>query len=229
METNANQQMTPESQYPINDIKVQSKPSKLPILLLFFLLLGSLSLSAYLYFENQTLNNKLALSTSIPTALPSPLTTSKPSEEKAPSDWQTYSNSKFPLTIQYPSEWYFDELDAWTFTVGFEDHAFEIPEATEYYPTIALTVTEDLSIQKAAEDYKLNFFDKNVEETEFMINETIPAIQLKGKLGPGMWEGIFRKTTFIFVNGKVVAYTLDKESAESIYDQMLATVKLAKF
>lgn len=72
--------------------------------LLLTLSIFSLSISGYLFWQNQQLMKQLA---AMPTPTASPLGSPKPVAEAAdPAEgWKTYTNTKYEFNVRYPNDW----------------------------------------------------------------------------------------------------------------------------
>lgn len=85
---------------------IQTKSSKLPIIILTILLVASLAGLVYFYFQNQSLKQQLASMTPVvqtTESTPSPTPSTTPSDDI--SDWKTYNSEPHRITFSYPPSW----------------------------------------------------------------------------------------------------------------------------
>jgi len=146
--------ITPSNPQPIVSSLPSAHPSKLPIIILSFLLLASLVGLIYLYMQIKTLKNQLGVDQPASTATltnskslalsPDPSTTIDKT-----ADWKTYTSPQ-KTTIQYPPDWKIDtkytkdinddtaEDKFFSFTLSKELHSITIAFPDGFGPGICI-------------------------------------------------------------------------------------------
>lgn len=151
-------------------------------------------------------------------------------------DWQTFSNERLQLKFSYPKSWFRFGDSMSSFIALSTKEIKELPpdgpsgEITAAINECTNTVTNekfpcDKSISERIANVRDNFTRESFTITDkFQVGGKIGA-QVSGIFGPGPYEGLKVKDTFVPFGDYLLLFTLYGEGAEQIYDQILSTIK----
>jgi hypothetical protein len=235
MENNSKQ---PTAQQPI--VQVTSSGNKINTVLLIIILLVVFGIGAYLLGTKQNIlvaqNQHKAITPTISQPTPTP---------ESAVNWKVYENSKFGYSINYKSDWTYREFPDTQTGAGFRQLSSPSEIASECITVDEMTTSSssydlpfDEYVKKAAtveiQNYeKLNSIKKITAESGLIGYETTWNYRSmkdgteKISLPITYFEN--KKTiqdSYGPINYKAVQIRLDNQKCESVYNQMLTTLKL---
>ncbi len=182
------------------------------ILAMALFVLTSLSVVAFLYYQNQALKKMLA-SYQTPVSSPTPTATANPT-----ASWKTYTYDKYGYSFKYPSEYTVEERVPGFLVVtspgetaaqaGISvDSRLQGPHSSYSNAKKVITTTNDLTVSKTASGWEI--------------------FQGMGK--DGMLKGIeFRFGIAPYKTGAIAVETLANTQYVNVFDQILSTFHFLK-
>ncbi|MFA5770548.1 MAG: hypothetical protein WC894_03595 [Patescibacteria group bacterium] len=209
-------------QPPVQIPDFQPKPNYLKTIILSVLIIITLSLIAYLAFQNQKLQKQI-LNPQVSPTIQAPSPTSKPSSSiSTPSDetagWKTYTNTKYKYTLQYPLEWQIRENVTDVFP-NKPPSTYIFEKIEEFAPGIYIWVVPKVEPKQWIME-QLVSPDYTQAKTDNIIIASIQGTKISGIPGPLEQE-------WVFVNKDSQSFILYAGAMTDmiIFDQILSTFK----
>ncbi len=200
---------------PSDQVKPIKKPTKLPIILMTVIAVLSLTVSAYLGYQNYLLKQQISQS---PIASPSPT-------EDLTADWRTITRKYWSFKV--PSGWNFLECSDEDIYVGLEHQEDKTVECN-FEPS------GTFGIIKGASDYPIakNLFDSEINEPVVIIDSS-KQITVAGENAVRQQEQVSRGGEFyvstikVYIKKPDATYVLflTDLSLQATFDQVLSTFK----
>lgn len=211
--------------------EVKSGGNSIMIVAVALFILATLSIVAFLYYQNQQLKSMLT-SYQTPSGSPTPVAT-----VDSTADWKIYSDKKEGIEFKYPNNWYAVPYEFSTFNVFLDSKPFKIPEASSLITPIQVSYNEatntttnkkfyeEKTLAEGITRFKSLFVGTSIKIDENLLVGGKQAVKISGNLGPGMMEGQYFEYTLVQLTDKLLVIQMSGVDNQQIYNQILSTFK----
>lgn len=210
-------------QNPVQASSIQSKPNYLKTIIFSVLIVITLGLIAFLFFQNQQLKKQSVNQQVTPTIeapSPTPKTVSSisiPADETA--GWKTYINTTYKYSLNYPPTWQIRE-NVTDILSSRPPSTYIFEKVEEFAPGIYVWVVQKVELKQWITEQLISP-DYEQIKTENIIVAGIPGTKVSGIPGPLEQEWVFLNKN----NKTIILYAGVQEEDMSVFDQILSTFK----